>query len=101
MINAATYQNDKEWMSRHGVNVGMGLKDPAVNYQRTKDEKYLKDLKTGFNDLMTLHGLPMGIYSADEGYGIMCHCRGAIFIGADHWYYRRPVLYGCTRKNDI
>ena len=65
-INAATYQNDKNWMSRHGVNVGMGLKDPVVNYQRTKDEKYLKDLKTGFNDLMTLHGLPMGIYSADE-----------------------------------
>jgi len=65
-INAATYQNDQNWMSRHGVNVGMGLKDPAVNYQRTKDEKYLKDLKTGFNDLMTLHGLPMGIFSADE-----------------------------------
>jgi Beta-L-arabinofuranosidase, GH127 catalytic domain/Beta-L-arabinofuranosidase, GH127 middle domain len=65
-INAATYQNDKNWMSRHGVNVGMGLKEPAVNYQRTKDEKYLRDLKTGFNDLMTLHGLPMGIYSADE-----------------------------------
>jgi hypothetical protein len=42
------------------LNVGMGLKDPAVNYQRTKDEKYLKDLKTGFNDLMTLHGLSHG-----------------------------------------
>ena len=66
VINAATYQNDKDWMTRHGVNVGMALKDPAVNYQRTKDEKYLKDLKTGFNDLMTLHGLPMGIFSADE-----------------------------------
>ena len=45
VINAATYQNDKNWMSRHGVNVGMGIKDPAVNYQRTKDEKYLKDFK--------------------------------------------------------
>jgi len=66
VINAATYQNDKDWMTRHGVNVGMAIKDPAVNYQRTKDEKYLKDLKTGFNDLMTLHGLPMGIFSADE-----------------------------------
>lgn len=65
-INAATYQNDKDWMTRHGVNVGMALKDPAVNYQRTRDAKYLNDLKIGFNDLMTLHGLPMGIFSADE-----------------------------------
>ena len=66
VINAATYQNDKDWMTRHGVNVGMAIKDPAVNYQRTKDEKYLTTLKTGFTDLMTLHGLPMGIFSADE-----------------------------------
>lgn len=66
VINAAAYQNNDNWMSRHGVNVGMALKDPALNYQRTGKEKYLTDLKTGFNDLMTLHGLPMGIFSADE-----------------------------------
>jgi hypothetical protein len=66
VINAATYQNDKAWMTRHGVNVGMGIKDAAVNYQRTKDEKQLHNLRTGFNDLLTLHGLPMGIFSADE-----------------------------------
>lgn len=66
VIRAAAYQNGDHWMHRHGVNVGMAIKSPAVNYQRTGDEKYLKDLKTGFTDLMTLHGLPMGIYSADE-----------------------------------
>lgn len=66
VIDAAAYQNDKNWMRRHGVNVSMGLKSPALNYQRTGDEKYLKYLKTGFSDLMTLHGLPMGIFSADE-----------------------------------
>ncbi len=66
VIWAATYQNDDRWMHRHGVNVGMALKSPAINYQRTGDEKYLKELKTGFSDLMTLHGLPMGIFSADE-----------------------------------
>jgi len=66
VIWAATYQNDDRWMHRHGVNVGMAIKSPAINYQRTGDEKYLKALKTGFNDLMTLHGLPMGIFSADE-----------------------------------
>jgi DUF1680 family protein len=66
VINAATYQNDHHWMSRHGVNVAMGLKAPAIDYQRTGDSTYLKNLKTGFKDLMTLHGLPMGIFSADE-----------------------------------
>ncbi|HYG37036.1 MAG TPA: beta-L-arabinofuranosidase domain-containing protein [Cytophagales bacterium] len=66
VINAATLQNEDRWMERHGVNVGMALKSPAINYQRTGDDKYLHQLKTGFNDLMTLHGLPMGIFSADE-----------------------------------
>ena len=66
VINAATLQNEKAWMTRHGVNVGMGIKDPVVHYQRTGDTIYLKALRTGFNDLMTLHGLPFGMFSADE-----------------------------------
>ena len=66
VIDAAAQQNDRHWMRRHGVNVAMGLKDPALNYQRTGDTAYLQDLRTGFSDLMHLHGLPMGIFSADE-----------------------------------
>jgi hypothetical protein len=66
VMNAAAQQNSDKWMQRHAVNVGMALKSPAINYQRTKDTKYLKNLKTGFNDLMNLHGLPMGIFSGDE-----------------------------------
>lgn len=66
VIWADAYQGDHQWMRRHAVNVSMGLKSPAVNYQRTGDEKYLKALKTGFSDLMLLHGLPMGIFSGDE-----------------------------------
>ena len=66
VINAAALQNDAAWMTRHGVNVGMAIKDPAVWYQRTGDTSFLRISKTGFKDLMTLHGLPMGIFSADE-----------------------------------
>ena len=66
VMNAAANQTDKDWMRRHAVNLGMGLKSPAINYQRTKDKKYLGALKTGWNDLMNLHGLPMGIFSGDE-----------------------------------
>ena len=66
VIGAATLQNEEHWMRRHGVNVAMAIKAPAVNYQRTGDKKYINALHTGFNDLMTLHGLPMGIFSSDE-----------------------------------
>lgn len=66
VINAAAQQNGVAWMTRHGVNVAMALKDPLVHYQRTGKPEYLATFKTGFNDLMTLHGLPFGIFSADE-----------------------------------
>ena len=63
---AASNQTDELWMRRHAVNIGMALKAPAINYQRTRDPKYLAAIKTGWNDLMTLHGLPMGVFSGDE-----------------------------------
>jgi DUF1680 family protein len=66
VMNAAANQTGDKWMQRHAVNVGMALKSPAINYQRTGDTHYLEALKTGWNDLMLLHGLPMGIFSGDE-----------------------------------
>lgn len=66
VMGAAAQQNHEKWMHRHAVNVGMGLKTPAIYYQSQKDPKYLTSLKTGFSDLMLLHGLPMGIFSGDE-----------------------------------
>lgn len=66
VINAAAQQNNVDWMHRHGVNVAMGLKTPVIYYQSQNDPKYLAAFKTGFSDLMNLHGLPMGIFSADE-----------------------------------
>lgn len=63
---AAANQTGELWMRRHAVNIGMALKAPAMNYLRTSDAKYLAALKTGWNDLMNLHGLPMGIFSGDE-----------------------------------
>jgi len=66
VIHAAAQQNGEGWMSRHGVNVAMAIKDPVVQYRRTGDAKYLQALNTGFKDLMELHGLPHGMFSADE-----------------------------------
>ena len=66
VIQAAANQTDEKWMDRHAVNVGMGIKLPAIYYQSKKDPELLKSLKTGWNDIMTLHGLPHGMYSGDE-----------------------------------
>lgn len=63
---ATAQQNNQDWMHRHGVNVAMGIKTPIIYYQATGDKKYLEAFKTGFNDIMVLNGLPMGIFSSDE-----------------------------------
>ncbi|MBX0292326.1 glycoside hydrolase family 127 protein [Hymenobacter sp. HSC-4F20] len=66
VMQAAANQTGEQWMDRHGVNVGQGLKLPVVRYQATGDPQDAQALRTGWLDLMTLHGLPMGIFSADE-----------------------------------
>jgi DUF1680 family protein len=63
---AAGNQTGELWMRRHAVNIGMALKAPAINFQRTRDLRYIQALNTGWKDLMMLHGLPMGIFSGDE-----------------------------------
>jgi len=65
-IAAAYNQTGEKWMERHAVNVGMGLKMPAIQYQVKNDPYFLNSLRTGFKDLMTLHGLPHGMFSGDE-----------------------------------
>ncbi len=55
--------NPKDW---HGVNTGMGVKQPAIYYQLSKDRKYLDAVKKGINDLMKYHGQVYGLWSGDE-----------------------------------
>lgn len=66
VIRAAAYQDYENWMSRHAVNVAMGLKAPLIDYMVSGNRCFLDTLRTGFDDLMMLHGLPMGIFSGDE-----------------------------------
>jgi DUF1680 family protein len=66
VMQAAAQQNDVKVMERHAVNVAMGLKEPVEDYLLTGEKKYLDIQKTAFNDLMMLHGLPMGAFSGDE-----------------------------------
>ncbi len=66
VIQAAVNQTSEKWMERHAVNVGMGIKMPAIYYQSQGKTVYLDSLKTGWKDLMSLHGLPHGMFSGDE-----------------------------------
>lgn len=50
----------------HGVNTAMGVKQPAVYFQQSKDARYLKAVKKGIDDLMKYHGQVEGIFSGDE-----------------------------------
>jgi hypothetical protein len=50
----------------HGVNTGMGIKQPAVYYQQSKDERYIKAVKRGIDALMKYHGQIEGLFSGDE-----------------------------------
>ncbi|WP_295117806.1 beta-L-arabinofuranosidase domain-containing protein [uncultured Chitinophaga sp.] len=101
VMDAAAQQNSHAWMDRHGVNVGMGIKLPAIYYQATRNKTYLDSLKTGFRDIMTLHGLPHGMFSADEdlhgndpGQGVeLCATVESMFsleeiltVTGDQWY---------------
>ena len=67
VMDAAANQTGTAWMDRHGVNVAMGLKLPVVYGQaHPADPQYNQALQTGWHDLLTLHGLPYGLFSADE-----------------------------------
>ncbi len=51
----------------HCVNFAQGFKQPLVYYQQNPDEKYLKAVKKGLDDIQKYHGQPQGMYGGDEG----------------------------------
>lgn len=66
IISTTNYRFTDTLMNRHAVNVAMGLKAPAITYQRTGDKQLLFNLKKGYHNLTMVHGLPMGCFSGDE-----------------------------------
>ncbi|HEV7993646.1 MAG TPA: beta-L-arabinofuranosidase domain-containing protein [Gemmatimonadaceae bacterium] len=52
--------------SIHGVNVAMGVKQPAVAYLQTHDPKQLQAVERGLAYLREEHGQVQGMFSGDE-----------------------------------
>jgi DUF1680 family protein len=50
----------------HGVNTGMGIKQPGVYYQYANDDRYVRAVKKGIAALMRDHGQVEGLWSGDE-----------------------------------
>lgn len=61
-----THRFTEEHGIYHGVNVAMGVKQPAMGYLMTGDEAYLRAIDAGFRYLMDEHGQVQGMYSGDE-----------------------------------
>ena len=50
----------------HTVNLAQGLKQPAVLYQGTGDQRYIAAIKKALRDLRHYHGQAQGMYGGDE-----------------------------------
>ena len=50
----------------HVVNVAMALKEPAVYYRLSRDERHRLAPRAGLDNLMRYHGLANGLFSGDE-----------------------------------
>jgi hypothetical protein len=57
--------SDDYWLT-HVVNVAMGVKQPAIQYVQTGEERYLRAVRTGLEGLMARHGQAIGMFSGDE-----------------------------------
>jgi hypothetical protein len=65
-----TSERDKNWKVSsfyHGVNISMGLRQPGVYYQQSKDKKYIGAVEKNYKMVMDEYGQqPGGMFNADE-----------------------------------
>ena len=65
-----TPERDKNWEPSsfyHGVNISMGLRQPGIYYQQSKEEKYIDAVERNYRMLMDEYGQqPGGMFGADE-----------------------------------
>lgn len=52
--------------SLHCVNLGQGMKEPVVYYQRSGDNNCLRAVEKAYSDMRSTIGLPTGLWAGDE-----------------------------------
>lgn len=91
------YGHPRYW---HGVNTAMGVKQPAVWYQQSKDDRYLKAVKKGIEDLMKLHGQVQGMFSGDESLHGTDPTQGTEFCTVTEYMFSLEALLKITGDLD-
>lgn len=73
--------------SLHCVNLAQGIKEPAVYYQRSHDEKHIEAVKQGLADIRRFLGFPTGLYGGDEALHGNNPTQGSEFCSAVEMMY--------------
>jgi DUF1680 family protein len=65
-----TPERDKNWAEGsfyHGVNIAMGIRQPAVYFEQAKDRRLLEAVERNYRQVQTAYGQqPGGMFGADE-----------------------------------
>ena len=65
-----TAARDRDWAESsfyHGVNIAMGIRQPALYYQQVRDRRYLEAVERNYRQVMDRYGRqPGGMFGADE-----------------------------------
>jgi len=102
------FEQTHDWTGRfesqsggwHGVNTGMGLKQPAVQYLQAKDERYLEAIDKGLQYLYSEHAQPQGMYSGDEPLHGTDPVHGTELCSVVESMYSLEMLVGITGRVD-
>jgi hypothetical protein len=67
LFNPGRDAHDRISSFYHGVNIAMGLRQPGVYFQQSKDQKYIRAVESNYRLLMDEFGQqPGGMFGADE-----------------------------------
>ena len=93
-------KNAEGYRANHVVNVAMGIKQPAVNYLQTKDERYLQAVETGLAGLMEKHGQVSGMFAGDELLHGTSPTQGTELCAIVEFMYSLEMLAAMTGRVD-
>lgn len=82
--------------SFHCVNVAQAMKEPIVFYQQDRHPRYVNAVKKGLADLRRYHGVPTGLYGADEMLHGSNPTQGSEFCTAVEMMYSMETILPIT-----
>jgi hypothetical protein len=85
----------QQW-NLHCVNIAQGMKEPLVWFQQDPQRRYVEAVKKGLADLREVHGMPHGLYGADEMLHSNNPTQGSEFCTAVEMMYSMETILPVT-----